>query len=138
VAVPDVAEVEPGAAGGEGGEPAAGEEAAAAKSEKQAKQADPKEDLGARQLAAMAAAEKLAQSKTAKAEPSPFAAIDFGAYAKRIVSFLGSILRNIISAKNLSDICFSSNFGQISTQKSTHYVLSLGLYAENVSDKCKF
>ncbi len=55
-----------------------------------------KEDLGARQLAAMAAVEKLAQSKTAKVEPSPFAAIDFGSYAKRIVSFLA---RNFFTMK---------------------------------------
>ena len=33
------------------------------------------EDLGAKQLAAMAAAEKLGTSKSAKAEPSPFARI---------------------------------------------------------------
>ena len=62
---------------------------------------DPKVDLGARQLAAMAAAEKLAQSKTAKTEPSPFAAIDFGAYAKRIVSFLA---RNFFTMKLIAYI----------------------------------
>jgi ryanodine receptor 2 len=70
--------------------------------------AAPAEDLGARQLAAMAAAEKLAQSKTAKAEPSPFAAIDFGAYAKRIVSFLA---RNFFTMKFIAlAIAFSINF----------------------------
>jgi ryanodine receptor 2 len=59
-------------------------------------------------LAAMAAAEKLAQSKTAKTEPSPFAAIDFGAYAKRIVSFLA---RNFFTMKFIAlAIAFSINF----------------------------
>jgi ryanodine receptor 2 len=56
----------------------------------------------------MAAAEKLAQSKTAKTEPSPFAAIDFGAYAKRIVSFLA---RNFFTMKFIAlAIAFSINF----------------------------
>ena len=64
--------------------------------------------MGARQLAAMAAVEKLAQSKTAKVEPSPFAAIDFGAYAKRIVSFLA---RNFFTMKFIAlAIAFSINF----------------------------
>ncbi len=68
---------------------------------------EPKEDLGAKQLAAMAAAEKLAQAKIGKTEPSPFAAIDFGAYAKRIVSFLA---RNFFTMKFIAlAIAFSIN-----------------------------
>ena len=56
----------------------------------------------------MAAVEKLAQSKTAQAEPSPFAAINFGAYAKRIVSFLA---RNFFTMKFIAlAIAFSINF----------------------------
>ena len=67
-----------------------------------------KEDLGARQLEAIAAAEKLASAKGAKAEPSPMSQIDFGAFAKRIVSFLA---RNFFTMKFIAlAIAFTINF----------------------------
>ena len=67
-----------------------------------------KEDLGAKQLAAMAAAEKLSSSKAAKAEPSPFAKIDLAAYSNKLVSFLA---RNFFTLKLIAlIIAFTINF----------------------------
>ena len=67
-----------------------------------------KEDLGAKQLAAMAAAEKLSSSKSAKAEPSPFARIDFAALSNKMVSFLA---RNFFTLKLIAlVIAFTINF----------------------------
>ena len=67
-----------------------------------------KEDLGAKQLAAMEAAEKIASSKSAKAEPSPFARIDFAAISNKIVSFLA---RNFFTLKLIAlIIAFTINF----------------------------
>merc|ERR1712241_676880 len=67
-----------------------------------------KEDLGAKQLAAMAAAEKLSSSKSAKAEPSPFARIDFAALSTKMVSFLA---RNFFTLKLIAlVIAFTINF----------------------------
>ena len=67
-----------------------------------------KEDLGAKQLAAMAAAEKLSSSKSAKAEPSPFARIDFAGLSTKMVSFLA---RNFFTLKLIAlVIAFTINF----------------------------
>ena len=66
------------------------------------------EDLGAKQLAAMAAAEKLASSKSAKVPEGPSSAIDFGGIAKMIVSFLA---RNFFTIKFIAlVIAFAINF----------------------------
>ena len=67
-----------------------------------------KEQLAAKQLEAMAAAEKLSSSKAAKAEPSPFARIDFAAYSNKMVSFLA---RNFFTLKLIAlIIAFTINF----------------------------
>ena len=64
--------------------------------------------MGAKQLAAMEAAEKIASSKSAKAEPSPFARIDFAAISNKIVSFLA---RNFFTLKLIAlIIAFTINF----------------------------
>lgn len=91
---------------GEEGDPGGGGEAAVAEPVAAKKEVG-KEDLGARQLAAMAAAEKSTSAKT-KVEPSPFAQIDFGVYAKKIVSFLA---RNFFTMKAIAlIIAFIINF----------------------------
>ena len=67
-----------------------------------------KVDLGAQQLAAIAAAEKLSSSKASKAEPSPFARIDFAALWTKMVSFLA---RNFFTLKLIAlVIAFTINF----------------------------
>ena len=66
------------------------------------------EDLGAKQLAAMEAAEKLASSKSSKVEAGPASAIDFGGIAKKFVSFLA---RNFFTMKFIAlAIAFTINF----------------------------
>ena len=56
----------------------------------------------------MEAAEKIASSKSAKAEPSPFARIDFAAISNKIVSFLA---RNFFTLKLIAlIIAFTINF----------------------------
>ena len=56
----------------------------------------------------MAAAEKLSSSKSAKAEPSPFARIDFAALSTKMVSFLA---RNFFTLKLIAlVIAFTINF----------------------------
>lgn len=67
-----------------------------------------KEELAAKQLAAMEAAEKLSSMKSAKAEPSPFARIDFAALSNKMVSFLA---RNFFTLKLIAlVIAFTINF----------------------------
>ena len=64
--------------------------------------------MGAKQLAAMAAAEKLASSKSAKIQEGPASAIDFGGIATKIVSFLA---RNFFTFKLIAlTIAFIINF----------------------------
>ena len=67
-----------------------------------------KEDLGAKQLEAMAAVEKLSSSKASKSEPSPFAHIDFNKITTKLVSFLA---RNFFTLKLIAlVIAFTINF----------------------------
>ena len=74
---------------------------------KHAKKKD-NDDLGAKQLAAMEAVEKLAATKSTKDTGSPVAGIDFGAYTKKVVSFLA---RNFFTMKFIAlAIAFTINF----------------------------
>ena len=91
--------------GEEEGEPGAGE---ASKEEEVKAEKTEKEDLGAKQLEAMEAVEKMASSKSSKAEPSPFANIDFKNYSNKLVSFLA---RNFFTLKLIAlVIAFTINF----------------------------
>ena len=91
--------------GEEEGEPGAGE---APKEEEVKAEKTEKEDLGAKQLEAMEAVEKMASSKSSKAEPSPFANIDFKSYSNKLVSFLA---RNFFTLKLIAlVIAFTINF----------------------------
>ena len=68
----------------------------------------PKDDLASRQAAAMAAVENMMSSKTAKTEPSAVSNIDFGAYTRKVLSFLA---RNFFTMKFIAlAIAFIINF----------------------------
>ena len=92
---------------GEEGDPGGGG-AEAPKEEEVKVEKTQKEDLGAKQLEAMAAVEKLSSSKASKSEPSPFAHIDFNKITTKLVSFLA---RNFFTLKLIAlVIAFTINF----------------------------
>ena len=67
-----------------------------------------KDDLASRQAAAMAAVENMMSSKSTKTEPSAMASFDFGAYTKKVLSFLA---RNFFTMKFIAlAIAFIINF----------------------------
>lgn len=67
-----------------------------------------KEDLSAKQAAVMTAVENMMTAKTSKTEPSAVSNIDFGAYTRKIVSFLA---RNFFTMKFIAlAIAFTINF----------------------------
>ena len=91
---------------GEEGDPGGGGEAP--KDDEVKLEKSPQEDLGAKQLEAMEAVEKLSSSKAAKSEPSPFAHIDFNKITTKLVSFLA---RNFFTLKLIAlVIAFTINF----------------------------
>ena len=70
--------------------------------------AKPEADLAARQAAAMAAVENLMATKSTKTESSAMSSFDFGAYTKKVLSFLA---RNFFTMKFIAlAIAFIINF----------------------------